>query len=82
MEVNIKPQVTQQTFQMKWTQRKVEQKTLTQILLANKKRLEIRQTQDWKLQTLYSEAGEWIKSKLKFFKGNKILRSVNNVSMD
>ena len=82
MEINIKPQVIQPTFQMKWTQRKLEQKTLTQILLNSGSRLAIRETPEYKLQTFYNKCGEWVKSKLKFFKGNKIvkiIRSENNV---
>lgn len=83
MEINIKPQVTQQTFQMKWTQRKVYQKTLTQILLNNGNRLAIRETPYYKLQTVYNKCGEWIKSKLRYYKGRQVIkemRSYNNAN--
>ena len=66
------------SFKMKWTQRQLNQTKLTKILLNNGNRLAIRETPDYKLQTLYDKFNNWVKSKLKYFNENKIIRSQNN----
>ena len=68
---------------MNWTQRQVNQTKITQIYLNNGNRLAIRETPYYKLQTLYNKYGEWIKSKLSYFKGRKVIkemRSYNNAN--
>lgn len=80
--MKIQPAATQPTFQMRWTQRLIQQKKLTQITLDNGSKLLVRESPDYKLQSLYDKAGNWVKSKLKFYKGNKVykvIRSENNV---
>ena len=71
------------TFKMNWTQRQVNQVKLTQIYLNNGNRLAIRETPYYKLQTLYNKCGEWIKSKLRYYKGRQVIkemRSYNNAN--
>ena len=68
-------------MKMRWTQRLIQQKKLTQITLDNGSKLLVRESPDYKLQSLYDKAGNWVKSKLKFYKGNKVnktIRSENN----
>ena len=68
---------------MNWTQRQVNQVKLTQIYLNNGNRLAIRETPYYKLQTLYSKCGAWIKSKLRYYKGRQVIkemRSYNNAN--
>lgn len=55
----------------------------TRIELDNGNTLAIRQTADYKLQSLYDEVGRWVKSKLKYYKGRQVvkeMRSYNNNS--
>ena len=61
---------------MKWKQRQIHQKKLTQIILNNGNRLSVRETPNWKLQTLYDKAGEWVKSKLRYFKGRQVIKEL------
>ena len=61
---------------MNWTQRQVNQTKLTQICLNNGNRLAIRETPYYKLQTLYNKCGEWIKSKLRYFKGRQVINEI------
>lgn len=68
-------------MKMRWTQRLIQQKKLTQITLDDGSKLLVRESPDYKLQSLYDKAGNWVKSKLKFYKGNKVnktIRSENN----
>ena len=44
----------------------------------NGNRLAIRETQYYKLQTLYNKCGEWIKSKLKYFKGRQVINEMRS----
>ena len=79
--MKIQPAATQPTFQMRWTQRLIQQKKLTQITLDNGSKLLVRESPDYKLQSLYDKAGNWVKSKLRFYKENKVnktIRSENN----
>ena len=80
--MRIQP-IQQPTFKMNWTQRQVNQTKLTQIYLNNGNRLAIRATPYYTLQTLYSKCGEWIKSKLRYYKGRQVIkemRSYNNAN--
>ena len=68
-------------MKMRWTQRLIQQKKLTQITLDNGSKLLVRESPDYKFQSLYDKAGNWVKSKLRFYKGNKVnktIRSENN----
>ena len=68
---------------MNWAQRQVNQTKLTQVYLNNGNRLAIRETPYYKLQTLYNKYGEWIKSKLRYYKGRQVIkemRSYNNAN--
>ena len=68
---------------MNWTQRQVNQTKLTQIYLNNGNRLAIRETPEYKLLALYNKYGEWIKSKLRYYKGRQVInemRSYNNAN--
>ena len=67
----IQPIKPQPTFQMKWKQRQLTNLTLTSITLDNGDRLVTRQTDTYKLQSLYNKLGQWIKSKLIYFSDNK-----------
>ena len=81
--MRIQPTQQSPTFKMNWTQRQVNQTKLTQICLNNGNRLVIRETPYYKLQTLYNKCGEWIKSKLRYFKGRQVInemRSYNNAN--
>ena len=71
----MKIQPTQPTFQMKWTQKQMEQTKLTKIVLDNGNRLMIRETPEYKLQTLFDNSNEWIKSKLIYLISGKKIRS-------
>lgn len=57
--------------------------TRTRINLDNGNILAIRQTEDYKLQSLYNKFGEWVKSKLRYYKGKQVvkeMRSYNNAN--
>lgn len=63
---------------MKWNSRQIQQKTLTQITLDSGNRLTIRQTPEYKLQTLYDRFGQWVKSKLHYYSEGKIVRTLTS----
>ena len=68
---------------MKWKQSQLGKLTRTRIELDNGNTLAIRQTADYKLQSLYDEVGRWIKSKLRYYKGRQVvkeMRSYNNAN--
>ena len=80
--MRIQP-IQQPTFQMKWKQSQLGILTRTRIELDNGNTLAIRQTADYKLQSLYDKFGEWVKSKLRYYKGRQVvkeMRSYNNNS--
>lgn len=80
--MKIQP-IQQPTFQMKWKQSQLGMLTRTRIELDNGNTLAIRQTADYKLQSLYNKVGEWVKSKLRYYKGRQVvkeMRSFNNNS--
>lgn len=65
-------------MKMRWTQRLIQQKKLTQIVLNNGNRLSVRQTPEWKLQTLYDKAGKWIRSRLRYYRGGKVVKTLDS----
>lgn len=52
--------------------------TKTRIELDNGNTLAIRQTADYKLQSLYDEFGKWVKSKLKYYKGRQVVKEMRS----
>lgn len=67
-------------FQMKWKQRQLTNLTLTSITLDNGDRLVTRQTDTYKLQSLYNKLGQWIKSKLRYYKGRQVVKEMRSNS--
>lgn len=67
---------------MKWNSRQIQQKTLTQITLDSGNRLMIRQTPEYKLQTLYDRFGQWVKSKLHYYSEGKLVRTLTSKKGD
>lgn len=68
---------------MKWKQRQLTNLTLTNITLDNGDRLVTRQTDTYKLQSLYNKLGQWVKSKLRYYNGKQVIkemRSYNNAN--
>ena len=59
---------------MKWKQRQLTNLTLTSITLDNGDRLLTRQTDTYKLQSLYNKLGQWVKSKLRYYNKNKVYK--------
>ena len=81
--MKIQPIQKQLAFKMKWKQSQLETLTRTRINLDNGNTLAIRQTTDYKLQSLDSKVGEWVKSKLRYYKGRQVvkeMRSYNNAN--
>ena len=58
--------------------RLIQQKKLTQITLDNGSKLLVRETPDYKLQSLYDKAGEWLRSKLSYYKGKQIIKTLTS----
>ena len=44
----------------------------------NGNRLSVRETPYYKLQTLYNKCGEWIKSKLRYYKGRQVIKEMRS----
>lgn len=65
-------------MKMRWTQRLIQQKKLTQITLDNGSKLLVRESPDYKLQSLYDKAGNWVKSKLRYYRGKQIIKTLNS----
>ena len=63
---------------MKWKQSRLGKLTRTRIELDNGNTLAIRQTADYKLQSLYNKVGEWVKSKLRYYKGRQVIREIRS----
>lgn len=79
----IQPIQNQLTFGMKWKQNQLGKVKRSEIKLDNGNKLLIRDEDWYKLQSLYDKFGKWIKSKLRYYKGNQIfkeMRSFNNVN--
>ena len=66
---------------MKWEQRQLTNLTLTSITLDNGDRLVTRQTDTYKLQSLYNKLGQWVKSKLRYYNGKQVVKEMrsNNI---
>lgn len=67
---------------MKWKQRQLTNLTLTSITLDNGDRLITRQTDTYKLQSLYNKFGQWVKSKLHYYSEGKIVRTLTSKKGD
>ena len=65
---------------MKWKQRQLTNLTLTSIILDNGDRLVTRQTDTYKLQSLYNKLGQWVKSKLRYYKGKQVVKEMRSYS--
>lgn len=76
--MKIQPIQKQLAFKMKWKQSQLETLTRTRINLDNGNTLAIRQTADYKLQSLYNKVGEWVKSKLRYYKGRQVIREMRS----
>ena len=66
---------------MKWKQRQLTNLTLTSITLDNGDRLVTRQTDTYKLQSLYNKLGQWVKSKLRYYNGKQIIKEVKSYNI-
>lgn len=66
------------TMKIRWTQRLIQQKKLTQITLDNGSKLLVRESPDYKLQSLYDKAGEWLRSKLSYYKEKQIIKTLTS----
>ena len=80
--MRIQP-IQQPTFQMKWESKALTNVTKSKIELDNGKKLLIRDGGWYKLQSLYDEVGNWVKSKLRYYKGRQVIkemRSYNNAN--
>ena len=75
--MRIQP-IQQPTFQMKWESRTLPNVTKSKIELANGKKLLIRDRCWYKLQSLYDETGRWVKSKLRYYKGRKVIKEIRS----
>ena len=70
-------------MKMKWKQSRLEMLTKSNVELDNGKKLLIRDGGWYKLQSLYDEVGNWVKSKLRYYKGRQVIkeiRSYNNAN--
>ena len=65
-------------MKMKWKQSRLEMLTKSNVELDNGKKLLIRDGGWYKLQSLYDEFGEWIKSKLRYYKGRQVVEEMRS----
>ena len=65
---------------MKWKQRQLTNLTLTSITLDNGYRHVTRQTDTYKLQSLYNKLGQWVKSKLRYYDGKQVVKEMKSYS--
>lgn len=65
---------------MKWKQNKVQCLTKTNINLDNGKKILIRDCGWYKLHSLYDEIGNWVKSKLRYYKGRQVVKEMRSYS--
>lgn len=63
---------------MKWKQSRLEMLTKSNVELDNGKKLLIRDGGWYKLQSLYDEVGRWVKSKLRYYKGRKVVKEMRS----
>ena len=75
--MKIQP-IQQPTFQMKWESKALPNVTKSNIELTNGKKLLIRDGGWYKLQSLYDEVGNWVKSKLRYFKGRQVINEIRS----
>ena len=52
--------------------------TKSNVELDNGKKLLIRDGGWYKLQSLYDEVGRWVKSRLRYYKGGKVVKTLNS----
>ena len=76
--MRIQPIQQSQTFQMKWESKALPNVTKSKIELDNGKKLLIRDGCWYKLQSLYDEVGEWVKSKIRYYKGRKVIKEMRS----
>ena len=75
--MKIQP-IQQPTFQMKWESKALPNVTKSKIELDNGKKLLIRDVGWYKLQSLYDEVGNWVKSKLRYYKGRQVVKEIRS----
>ena len=75
--MKIQP-IQQPTFQMKWESKALPNVTKSKIELDNGKKLLVRDVGWYKLQSLYDEVGNWVKSKLKYYKGRQVVKEMRS----
>ena len=75
--MRIQP-IQQPTFQMKWESKALPNVTKSKIELTNGKKLLIRDGGWYKLQSLYDEVGNWVKSKLRYYKGRQVIKEMRS----
>ena len=75
--MRIQP-IQQPTFQMKCESKALPNVTKSKIELANGKKLLIRDGGWYKLQSLYDEVGNWVKSKLRYYKGRQVIKEMRS----
>nr|DAV00867.1 MAG TPA: hypothetical protein [Caudoviricetes sp.] len=54
--------------------------TKSNVELDNGKKLLIRDGGWYKLQSLYDEVGRWVKSRLRYYKGGKVVKTLDSMS--
>lgn len=74
----IQPIQDQLTFGMKWKQNQLGKVKRSEIKLDNGNKLLIRDEGWYKLQSLYNEIGNWVKSKLRYYKGRQIIKEMRS----
>ena len=70
--------IQQPTFQMKWERKTLPNLVKNTIELDNGKKLLVRDGGWYKLQSLYDEFGNWVKSKLRYYKGRQVIKEVRS----
>ena len=75
--MKIQP-IQQPTFQMKWESKALPNVTKSNIELTNGKKLLIRDGGWYKLQSLYDEVGNWVKSKLRYYQGRQVINEIRS----
>ncbi len=75
--MKIQP-IQQPTFQMRWESKALPNLVKNTIELDNGKKLLVRNRDWYKLQTLYDEFGNWVKSKLRLYKGRQVVKEMRS----
>ena len=76
--MKIQPIQQSPTFKMKWESKALHNVTKSKIELDNGKKLLVRDGGWYKLQSLYDEVGNWVKSKLRYYKGRQIINEMRS----